>query len=116
MRYKNVGKKLKKIVIHPFMQKDFTKSLFFKHFWGFSALKSRREEGAVRAGLQKRARDFGGGDGGGKRDKNEVSRSWSFVSVRRMDFYDRAGNKRLESKGRGSEKDFEKKAKKENEK
>jgi hypothetical protein len=33
-----------------------------------------------------------------------------------MDFYDRAGNKRLESKGRGSEKDFEKKAKKENEK
>jgi len=54
--------------------------------------------------------------GGGKRDKNEVSRSWSFVSVRRMDFYDRAGNKRLESKGRGSEKDFEKKAKKENEK
>ena len=48
------------------MQKGFTKSLFFKHFWGFSALKSRREEGAVRAGLQKRARDFGGGDGGGR--------------------------------------------------
>jgi len=49
------------------MQKGFTKSLFFKHFWGFSALKSRREEGAVRAGSQKRARDFGGGgDGGGE--------------------------------------------------
>jgi hypothetical protein len=107
MRYKNVGKKLKKIVIHRFMQKGFTKSLFFKHFWGFSALESRREEGALR-GLQKRARDFGGGGemGGGKRDKNEVSRSWSFVSVRRLDFYDRAENKRLESKGRGSEKDF----------
>ncbi len=54
----------------------------------------------------------GGGGWGGKRDKNEVSRSWSFVSVRPMDFYDRVGNKRLESKGRGSEKDFEKKAKK----
>jgi hypothetical protein len=45
------------------MQKGFTKSLLFKHFWGFSALESRGEEGAVR-GLQKRARDFEGGGGG----------------------------------------------------
>ena len=65
------------------MQKGFTKSLFFKHFWGFSALKSRREEGAVRAGLQKRARDFGrgGGMGGGREIKmKSVARGVLFRS------------------------------------
>ncbi len=84
------------------MQRGFTKSLFFKHFWGFSALESRGRRGQY-GGLQKRARDFGGG--GGKRHKNEVSWSWSIVSVRRLVFYDRAENKALESK-EGELKDF----------
>jgi hypothetical protein len=79
------------------MQKGFTKSLFFKHFWGFSALESRGEEGAVR-GVAKKSKRFFWGGGGGKRHKNEVSRSWSIVSVRRLVFYDRAENKALESK------------------
>jgi hypothetical protein len=45
------------------MQKGFTKSLFFKHFWGFGALESTGEEGAV-WGCKKEQEILGGGGRG----------------------------------------------------
>jgi hypothetical protein len=73
------------------MQKGFTKSLFFKHFWGFGALESGGGGGGRGGGCKKEQEILEGGRGGGKRHKNEVSRSWSFVSDRRLVFYDGGG-------------------------